>query len=132
MAQGHHRCESCGSQLGASRNGSAMRASGIPYDARREEGDRRLREYAEAMESVAGQLAALRVAVQAGAADSEQVLEILDGLGQQLRQRHGLCIQRDCIVCRAQEQAIKDHVVLYIDWKVPGTMEKLEQARRGT
>ncbi|MSQ05733.1 MAG: hypothetical protein EXR54_04960 [Dehalococcoidia bacterium] len=132
MATGHHRCESCGSELGASQNGSALRASGIPYDARRDEGDRRLREYAEAMDQVAGQLAALRQAVQAGVAGGEQVLQTLDALSQQLRQRHGLCIQRECIVCRAQEQAIKDHVVLYIDWKVPGTMEKLEQARRGT
>ncbi len=131
MATGHHRCESCGSELGAGQNGSAPPAGGLPYDARREAGDRRLREYAEAMDQLAAQLAALREAVQAGAAASEQVLQTLDALGRQLRQRHGLCIQRECIVCRAQEQAIKDHVLLYIDWKVPGTVEKLEQARRG-
>lgn len=132
MPQEHHRCESCGRDLVAGQNGSTPAPTGLPYDARREEGDRRLREFAEAMDRLAGQLAALREAVQAGPAVSEQVLDTLNALAHQLRQRHGLCIQRECIVCRAQEQAIKDHVVLYIDWKVPGTIDKLEEARRGT
>jgi hypothetical protein len=128
----HHRCESCGRDLVAGQNWSAPPATRLPYDARREEGDRRLREYAEAMDRLAAQLAALREAVQAGSAGGERVLDTLNAMVSQLRQRHGLCIQRECIVCRAQEQAIKDHVVLYIDWKVPGTIDKLEEARRGT
>jgi len=130
MTYGHERCEACGRELITGQNGSTP-PTGLPYDARREEGDRRLREYMEVMDRLAGQLAALREVLQAGSTGNVQVLEALDALDHQLRQRHGLCIQPECILCRAQEQAIKDHVLLYIDWKVPGTMEKLEQARRG-
>jgi hypothetical protein len=117
--------------LGGGQNGSTPPTTALPYDARREEGDRRLREYAEAIDRLAGQVAELREAVQAGQAGSQQVLDALDTLIRQLQPRHGLCIQPECILCRAQEQAIKDHVLLYIDWKVPGTVEKLEQVRRG-
>jgi hypothetical protein len=28
------------------------------------------------------------------------------------------------------EEVIKEHVMLYIDWKIPGTVQKLEQRRR--
>ena len=132
MAQDHDRCESCGRELGGGQNGPTPSTTALPYDARREEGDRRLREYAEAMDGLAGQVTALRELVQAGQPGSQQVIDALDTLSQQLRPRHGLCIQPECILCRAQEQAIKDHVLLYIDWKVPGTVDKLEQARRGT
>ncbi|HLF03865.1 MAG TPA: hypothetical protein VI855_01410 [Dehalococcoidia bacterium] len=132
MAQGHDRCDSCGRELSAGQNGAAPPATALPYDARREEGDRRLREHAEAMDRLAAQVAELREAVQSGQAAGPQVLDAVDTLMRQLQPRHGLCIRPECILCRAQEQAIKDHVLLYIDWKVPGTVEKLEQARRGT
>lgn len=132
MAQGHNRCGACGHELGGDQQGlTSPRLVGVlPYDARREEGDRRLREYAEALDRLAGQLGELRKAVQSGGAGGDQILEVLDALGRQLQPRHGLCIQPQCIVCRAQEQAIKDHVLLYVDWKVPGTVERLEQARQ--
>jgi hypothetical protein len=131
MAQERERCEACGRALTAGRTGEDADGTVLPYDARREEGDRRLREYAQALDRLADQVSALRQAVQSGAAGGEQVLQVLEDLARRLLPRHGLCIQTQCIVCRAQEQAIKDHVLLYVDWKVPGTVEKLEQARRG-
>ncbi|MBM3941779.1 MAG: hypothetical protein FJ316_02425 [SAR202 cluster bacterium] len=125
----HARCNSCGQELASV--ASQPQETALPFDAKREEGNRRLQEYAETLERLAAQIGALNASVQAGAAGSQQILEVLEELRKRLLTRHGLCIQRDCILCRAQEQAIKDHVVLYIDWKVPGTVEKLEQARRG-
>jgi hypothetical protein len=40
-----------------------------------------------------------------------------------------LCIDRECALCRVHEEAIKEHVLVYVDWRVPGTIQKLQQAR---
>ena len=60
---------------------------------------------------------------------SEEVVTELKNIMTKLQPRHGLCIDANCAACRVQEEAIKEHVLLYVDWKVPGTVAKLEQAR---
>ena len=60
---------------------------------------------------------------------SEEVVRELKNIMTKLQPRHGLCIDANCAPCRVQEEAIKEHVLLYVDWKVPGTVAKLEQAR---
>ena len=60
---------------------------------------------------------------------SEGVVAELKNIMTKLQPRHGLCIDANCAACRVQEEAIKEHVLLYVDWKVPGTVDKLEQAR---
>ena len=60
---------------------------------------------------------------------SEEVVTELKNIMTKLQPRHGLCIDANCAPCRVQEEAIKEHVLLYVDWKVPGTVAKLEQAR---
>ena len=60
---------------------------------------------------------------------SEEVISDLKNIMTKLQPRHGLCIDANCAPCRVHEEAIKEHVLLYVDWKVPGTVEKLEQAR---
>jgi hypothetical protein len=59
----------------------------------------------------------------------DRVLEELTAIREALRPRHGLCIDRSCALCRVHEEAIKEHVLVYIDWRVPGTIQKLQQAR---
>ena len=63
------------------------------------------------------------------AGSSEEVVADLKNIMTKLQPRHGLCIDANCAPCRVHEEAIKEHVLLYVDWKVPGTVEKLEQAR---
>ena len=63
------------------------------------------------------------------AGSSEEVVTDLKNIMTKLQPRHGLCIDANCAPCRVHEEAIKEHVLLYVDWKVPGTVEKLEQAR---
>ena len=60
---------------------------------------------------------------------SEELVTDLKNIMTKLQPRHGLCIDANCAPCRVQEEAIKEHVLLYVDWKVPGTVAKLEQAR---
>ena len=60
---------------------------------------------------------------------SQEVVRELKNVMTKLQPRHGLCIDANCAPCRVQEEAIKEHVLLYVDWKVPGTVAKLEQAR---
>ena len=60
---------------------------------------------------------------------SEEVVADLKHIMTKLQPRHGLCIDANCAPCRVHEEAIKEHVLLYVDWKVPGTVAKLEQAR---
>ena len=60
---------------------------------------------------------------------SEELLMDLKNMMIKLQPRHGLCIDANCAPCRVHEEAIKEHVLLYVDWKVPGTVSKLEQAR---
>jgi hypothetical protein len=40
-----------------------------------------------------------------------------------------LCIDRACFSCRVHEEAIKEHVLLYVDWKLPGTVQQLERLK---
>jgi hypothetical protein len=91
-----------------------------------------------ALDQMNQKLDALLELVQSGtAAESEagapqvwpQVLEELTTLRKTLQPRHGLCIDRGCALCRVHEEAIKEHVLVYIDWRVPGTIQKLQQAR---
>ena len=60
---------------------------------------------------------------------SEELLMDLKNMMIKLQPRHGLCIDANCAPCRVHEEAIKEHVLLYVDWKVPGTVSKQEQAR---
>ena len=60
---------------------------------------------------------------------SEEAVADLKHIMTKLQPRHGLCIDANCAPCRVHEEAIKEHVLLYVDWKVPGTVAKLEQAR---
>ena len=60
---------------------------------------------------------------------SEELVTDLKNIMTKLQPRHGLCIDANCAPCRVQEEAIKEHVLLYVDWKVPGTVAKLEQTR---
>ena len=60
---------------------------------------------------------------------SEELVTDLKNIMTKLQPQHGLCIDANCAPCRVQEEAIKEHVLLYVDWKVPGTVAKLEQAR---
>jgi hypothetical protein len=53
----------------------------------------------------------------------------LSALREALRPRHGLCIDRACFSCRVHEEAIKEHVLLYVDWKLPGTVQQLERLK---
>lgn len=88
-----------------------------------------LRRHIGLLDQISGQLDQLRTSVEAGSAGSPEVLAELEAWRDSLKPRHGLCIDAHCAPCRVHEEAIKEHVLLYVDWKVPGTMEKLEQTR---
>ena len=55
--------------------------------------------------------------------------QLVSALREALRPRHGLCIDRACFSCRVHEEAIKEHVLLYVDWKLPGTVQQLERLK---
>ncbi len=88
-----------------------------------------LRRHIELLDQISGQLDQLKTSVEAGSAGSPEVLAELEAWRDSLKPRHGLCIDAHCAPCRVHEEAIKEHVLLYVDWKIPGTVEKLEQAR---
>ena len=91
---------------------------------------RNLQQQNELFAKLTDQLDQLRQQVEQGSAGSQQVVEQLETLRQQLTPRHGLCIDHNCAMCRVQEEAIKEHVLIYVDWKVPGTITRLQQARQ--
>lgn len=91
--------------------------------------ERGLQEHNRLLETLSGQLAALLERTPAGSADNPELRALLQSLQQNLRPKHGLCIDGNCVLCRVQEEAIKEHVVAYIEWKVPGTVQKLQQTR---
>ena len=134
MAQDSGRCDACGQELD---NGSF--APFDPYripvtvnpnpDEPKNFVERSLKEHNQLLEKLSGQLDDLLELTREGKAEDGQVAELLDLLHQNLRPRHGLCIDGRCAPCRVHEEAIKEHVLLYIDWKVPGTVEKLQQTR---
>ena len=91
--------------------------------------ERSLKEHNQLLASLSGQLEELLELTRRGTEDDGRAVELLETLQQSLRPRHGLCIDGRCAPCRVHEEAIKEHVLLYIDWKVPGTVEKLQRSR---
>ena len=91
--------------------------------------ERSLKEHNQLMDTLSARLGELLDSVRAGQLDQERIEEELETLRQTLRPRHGLCIDANCAPCRVHEEAIKEHVLLYVDWKVPGTVQKLQQTR---
>ncbi len=130
------KCPSCGGGLETSGSGAADMPAlpnpnwGEPGDwTPRNWAEENLRRHIELLDQISGQLDQLKMSVEAGSAGSQQVLAELEAWRDSLKPRHGLCIDAQCAPCRVHEEAIKEHVLLYVDWKVPGTVEKLEQAR---
>jgi hypothetical protein len=122
-------CESCGRELsnwqpdiyspGVTGQQQDMRALAA----------QNLKRQNDAMDKLTGQLDEILELARTGAVDTRQIVEQLDALRQNLTPRHGLCIDRACAMCRVHEEAIKEHVLVYVDWRVPGTIQKLQQAR---
>ncbi|MFQ6027794.1 MAG: hypothetical protein ACE5Q6_09915 [Dehalococcoidia bacterium] len=125
------RCEACGREF--EENGSGLENMPVipnpHYDGPKNYVERSLKEHLELLDRLSRQLDQLLAAVQGGTAGNEQVIEGLETLRETLRPRHGLCIDPKCAPCRVHEEVIKEHVMLYIDWKVPGTVQKLQQTR---
>ena len=88
-----------------------------------------LQRYNELLEWLAGQMDALLELAREGKAGDADLTKQLASLRESLRPRHGLCIDRACFSCRVQEEAIKEHVLLYVDWKLPGTVQQLERLK---
>ena len=88
-----------------------------------------LQRYNELLEQLAGQMDALLEMARNGQPIDAELADQLAGLREALRPRHGLCIDRACFSCRVHEEAIKEHVLLYVDWKLPGTVQQLERLK---
>ena len=131
MFQDPARCDVCGREL----EERPFDPSQIPVsvnpnpDEPKNFVERSLGEHNRALDRLSNQLDELLELVRCRGDEEGQVLELLELLRQYMRPRHGLCIDGRCAPCRVHEEAIKEHVLLYIDWKVPGTVEKLQQSR---
>ena len=88
-----------------------------------------LQRYNELLERLADQMDVLLLRAQQGRSIDADLAEQLTSLREALRPRHGLCIDRACFSCRVHEEAIKEHVLLYVDWKLPGTVQQLERLK---
>ena len=122
-------CESCGRELSNWQPEIYFAGvSGQPADMRTIAAQN-LQRHNETMEQLTQQLDQLLELAREGKVDTQQIVEQLDSLRQSLTPRHGLCIDRGCALCRVHEEAIKEHVLVYVDWRVPGTIQKLQQAR---
>ena len=88
-----------------------------------------LQRYNELLERLADQMDVLLLRAQQGQSIDADLAEQLTSLREALRPRHGLCIDRACFSCRVHEEAIKEHVLLYVDWKLPGTVQQLERLK---
>ena len=88
-----------------------------------------LQRYNELLERLADQMDVLLLRAQQGQPIDADLADQLTGLREALRPRHGLCIDRACFSCRVHEEAIKEHVLLYVDWKLPGTVQQLERLK---
>ncbi len=125
------KCQACGRELDDNSPGiEEISASLNPYpDEPKNFVQRSLKRHIELLDELSGQLDDLLETVRQGDAGSQQVLDGLETLRESLKPRHGLCIDPNCAPCRVHEEAIKEHVLIYVDWKVPGTVEKLQQSR---
>ncbi len=88
-----------------------------------------LQRYNELLERLAGQMDELLELARTGQPINSDLAQQLISLRESLRPRHGLCIDRACFSCRVHEEAIKEHVLLYVDWKLPGTVQQLERLK---
>ena len=129
MADTHELCPKCGDRFQDSNENDQT-----PLDRGYQEGrpnnwaEDNLKLHNDLLEQISLRLNQLQIKVtEAGV--TEEKLSDLKNIMTKLQQRHGLCIDANCAPCRVQEEAIKEHVLLYVDWKVPGTVAKLEQAR---
>ena len=131
MAQDPARCDACGQEL----DDRPFDPYQVPVsvnpnpDEPKNFVERSLKDHNQLLEKLSGQLDELLELVRKGEDEDGQTEDLLHLLRQNLRPRHGLCIDGHCAPCRVHEEAIKEHVLLYIDWKIPGTVEKLQQAR---
>ena len=131
MAQEPARCDACGREL----DERPFDPYQVPVslnpnpDEPKNFVERSLKQHIQTLDRLSGQLDELLELVRAGGDDDGRLLELLDLLRQYMKPRHGLCIDGHCAPCRVHEEAIKEHVMLYIDWKIPGTVDKLQQAR---
>ncbi len=104
----------------------------IPYltaDEPRNFVERGLQRYNDLLERLADGMDALLDLARAGHPIDAELADRLTELRETLRPRHGLCIDRACFSCRVHEEAIKEHVLLYVDWKLPGTVQQLERLK---
>ncbi len=88
-----------------------------------------LQRYNELLEQLAGQMDDLLEMARSGQSIDAELADQLARFREALRPRHGLCIDRACFSCRVHEEAIKEHVLLYVDWKLPGTVQQLERLK---
>ena len=129
MAQEPARCDACGREL----DERPFDPYQVPVslnpnpDEPKNFVERSLKQHIQTLDRLSGQLDELLDLVRAGGDDDGRLLELLDLLRQYMKPRHGLCIDGHCAPCRVHEEAIKEHVMLYIDWKIPGTVDKLQQ-----
>lgn len=124
------KCEACGREFSSRQpdSYSAPPSTQPPYDMR-SVAAQNVQRHNELLDKLAGQLEELLELARDGKVNSQDVLDQLETLRHDLSPQHGLCIDRSCALCRVQEEAIKEHVLLYVDWRVPGTIQKLQQAR---
>ena len=88
-----------------------------------------LQRYNELLERLADRMDTLLEMADNGQPIDSELADQLAGFREALRPRHGLCIDRACFSCRVHEEAIKEHVLLYVDWKLPGTVQQLERLK---
>lgn len=88
-----------------------------------------LQRYNELLERLADRMDDLLEMARDGKPIDAELADQISGLREALRPRHGLCIDRACFSCRVHEEAIKEHVLLYVDWKLPGTVQQLERLK---
>jgi hypothetical protein len=124
------KCEACGREFSDWQPGPyvAPASTEPPYDMRTIAAQK-VQRHNELLDKLTVQLEELLELARDGKVNSSEVLAQLEALRQNLSPRHGLCIDRSCALCRVQEEAIKEHVLVYVDWRVPGTIQKLQQAR---
>ena len=121
------KCPACGNQIG-----QEVDLAALPNPHRegpKNWAEENLQRHVQLLEQISGQLERLQATLEAGTSAGPELAAELETFRASLKPRHGLCIDAHCAPCRVHEEAIKEHVLLYVDWKVPGTVEKLEQAR---